>query len=359
MTTPATPFSGRTAWARNLEAPLRDFLRTETGSAAILLGATLAALVWVNINASSYDHVWHTVLTIKIGSAGISQNLREWLNSGLMTFFFFVVGLEARREFDLGELRDRRRLILPVAAGLGGMIVPIAIYLIVNAGRSSAHGWGTAMSTDTAFALGMLALVGRRFPDSLRAFILTVAVVDDLVALVVIGTAYSSHVMLIAAAGRDRRVRRNAGRSQPQGPQRRCLLRPRPGGVGRAAEVRRRPGRGRAGVRAGDDRLPGVARRPRARHRPVPHVPRAADIGARPVSPRRGALRDLPQRALSAALPPVHQLRDRAAVRAGQRGHRDQRLVPVQGLHVADHARDHRRLRARKADRDRRHLPGS
>jgi Na+/H+ antiporter NhaA len=194
VTQAAAPFSGKTAWARNLEAPLRDFLRTETGSAAILLAATLAALAWVNIDAASYDRVWQTVLTIKVGSSGVALDLREWVNSGLMTLFFFVVGLEARREFDLGELRDRRRLTLPAAAGIGGMIVPVAIFLLVNAGRSSAHGWGTAMSTDTAFALGMLALVGRQFPQSLRAFILTVAVADDLVALVVIATAYTNQV---------------------------------------------------------------------------------------------------------------------------------------------------------------------
>ncbi len=204
VTQPAMPFSGRTAWARNLEAPLRDFLRTETGSAAILLVATLAALAWVNIDGSSYERVWQTMLTIKVGSSGMALDLRDWVNSGLMTLFFFVVGLEARREFDLGELRDRRRLALPAAAGIGGMIVPVAIFLLFNAGRSSAHGWGTAMSTDTAFALGMLALVGRRFPQSLRAFILTVAVADDLVALIVIGTAYTGHVeltaLLVAAA---------------------------------------------------------------------------------------------------------------------------------------------------------------
>ena len=111
-----------------------------------------------------------------------------------MTFFFLVVALEARREFDLGELRDRRRLALPAVAALGGMLIPIAIYLAFNAGKSSAHGWGTAMSTDTAFALGMLALVGRRFPQSLRAFILTVAVVDDLASFVVIATVYSRSI---------------------------------------------------------------------------------------------------------------------------------------------------------------------
>src|SRR5258708_9443237 len=113
-----------------------------------------------------------------------------------MTFFFVVVGLEARREFDMGELRRRRRVTLRLAAGLGGMVVPIGVYLAINAGHSSVHGWGVAMSTDTAFALGMLALVGPRFPDRLRAFMLTVAVVDDLVALIVIAVAYSVELSL-------------------------------------------------------------------------------------------------------------------------------------------------------------------
>jgi Na+/H+ antiporter NhaA len=190
--------SGRTAWARNLEAPLRDFLRTETGSAAVLLAGALGALIWVNVSASSYAHVWATTLSIRIGGSGVAQDLRHWVNDGLMALFFFVVGLEARREFDLGELRDRRRLMLPFAAGLGGMAVPIAIYLAFNGGGSAAHGWGAAMSTDTAFALGMLSIVGRRFPNSLRAFVLTVAVVDDLVALIVIALVFTGAVNRVA-----------------------------------------------------------------------------------------------------------------------------------------------------------------
>jgi Na+/H+ antiporter NhaA len=218
-TAPSTGlFSGRTAWTRNLEAPVRDFLRTETGSAAILLAATVAALAWVNIDASSYNRVWNTLLSISIGGHGISESLRLWVNQGLMTFFFLIVGLEARREFDLGELRDRRRLVLPVVAGLCGMALPVALYLGVNAGHSSTRGWGVAMSTDTAFALGMLALVGRRFPASLRTFILTVAVADDLVALIVIVVAYTGSIkatplmiglamLAVAVALRARRVR--------------------------------------------------------------------------------------------------------------------------------------------------------
>ncbi|HUY47540.1 MAG TPA: Na+/H+ antiporter NhaA [Streptosporangiaceae bacterium] len=192
-------FSGRTAWAWNLETPLRQFLRTETGSAAILLTATVAALVWVNVDAASYASVWGTTLSVRIGGAGISQDLHGWVNSGLMTFFFLVMGLEARREFDMGELRERSRLALPLLAGVGGMIVPVGIYLAVNAGGGAgAHGWGTAMSTDSAFALGMLALVGPRLPDRVRTYLLTFSVVDDLLALIVIAVVYSGRLRLTA-----------------------------------------------------------------------------------------------------------------------------------------------------------------
>jgi Na+/H+ antiporter NhaA len=196
----AQPFSGRTAWARSLQTPLRRFLRTETGSAAVLLAMAVAALVWVNIDVSSYETVWRAHLSAELNGAGVALDLREWVNSGLMTFFFFVFGLEARREFDMGELRERRRLALPVLAGLGGLVLPVAIYLALNAGRPSAGGWGAAMSTDSAFALGMLALTGPRFPDRVRVFLLSVAVVDDLVSLVVIGTVYTRALALAPLA---------------------------------------------------------------------------------------------------------------------------------------------------------------
>ncbi|HEX7581913.1 MAG TPA: Na+/H+ antiporter NhaA [Gaiellaceae bacterium] len=194
----------RTAWSRNVGTPLREFLGTETGSAVVLLAATIAALLWVNVDASSYGDVWSTEFSIRVGGAGLSQDVQHWVNDGLMTFFFFVVGLEARREFDMGELRERRRFALPLLAGLGGMAVPIAIYLAINAGHASAHGWGTAMSTDTAFALGVLILVGPQLSGRLRAFMLTVVVVDDIVALLVIATVYTTNltvVPLAAAAG--------------------------------------------------------------------------------------------------------------------------------------------------------------
>jgi Na+/H+ antiporter NhaA len=192
----AGAYTGRTAWTRNLETPLREFLRTETGSAAVLLAGAIAALAWANIDFSSYERVWNTTLSIRVGGDGVSLDLRGWVNSGLMTFFFFVIGLEARREFDLGELRERRRFVLPALAGAGGMLVPVLIFLAINAGHSSTHGWGTAMSTDTAFALGLLALVGPAFPERLRAYLLTFSVVDDIIALLVIAFVYSGHISM-------------------------------------------------------------------------------------------------------------------------------------------------------------------
>ncbi len=198
---PATAYAGRTAWARNLAAPVRDFLSTETGSGSVLLGATLLALLWANSPwPHSYESLWRTTLAIRIGGGGITTDLRHWVNEGLMTFFFLVVGLEAKREFDLGELRERRRLVIPLLSAVGGMAMPIAIYLAFNAGGAGAHGWGAAMSTDTAFALGALALLTPRAATRLRVFLLTLAVIDDLFALLVIAIAYTSHVSLLALA---------------------------------------------------------------------------------------------------------------------------------------------------------------
>ncbi len=197
----APAYIGRTAWARNLAAPVRDFLGTETGGASVLLAGTIIALLWANSPwPHSYESLWTTRLAVRLGGDGISLNLRHWVNEGLMTFFFLVVGLEAKRELDLGELRERRRLTIPVLAALGGMVCPIAIYLAFNAGGPGAHGWGAAMSTDTAFALGALALLTPRAASRLRIFLLTLAVVDDLTALAVIATAYTTHVSALALA---------------------------------------------------------------------------------------------------------------------------------------------------------------
>jgi Na+/H+ antiporter NhaA len=190
-------FSGRTAWARNLATPVRDFLSAETGGAIVLLVAAAAALLWANSPWSdSYESFWTTNLSITIGSGGISLDLRHWVNEGLMTLFFLVVGLEAKRELDTGELRERQRLAIPVAAALGGMAVPVAIFLAFNAGGNGAHGWGAAMSTDTALALGALALLAPR-GTRLRLRLLTLAVVDDLVALLVIATVYTDHLSVV------------------------------------------------------------------------------------------------------------------------------------------------------------------
>ncbi len=180
-----------------METPLRTFLRTETGSASVLAGATVAALIWANVSVSSYDKFWTTRLSVLVGGSGVTVDVRGFVNSGLMALFFLVVGLEARREFDVGELRVRSRLALPFLAGLGGMVVPIGIYLIVNAGRPSEHGWGMAMSTDTAFALGALALVGRRLPDRIRTYLLTFSVVDDLAGIAIIAVVYSGRIRVV------------------------------------------------------------------------------------------------------------------------------------------------------------------
>jgi Na+/H+ antiporter NhaA len=202
---PQSSFSGRTAWARNLAAPVRDFLSTETGSASVLLGATIVALLWANSPWwHSYESLWRTHLAIRLGGGEISADLRHWVNEGLMTFFFLVVGLEAKRELDVGELRQRQRLTVPAFAAIGGMVVPITIYLAFNAGGPGGHGWGTAMSTDTAFALGALALLTPRAATRLRVFMLSLAVVDDVGALLVIAVAYSTHLrplaLMVAAA---------------------------------------------------------------------------------------------------------------------------------------------------------------
>jgi Na+/H+ antiporter NhaA len=190
-------YTGKTAWARNLATPVRDFLSAETGGAVVLLGAVVAALLWANSPWSdSYESFWTTKLSVTVGSGGISMDLRHWVNEGLMTFFFLVVGLEAKRELDTGELRERQRLAIPVFAALGGMAIPVLIFTAFNAGGSGAHAWGAAMSTDTALALGVLGLLAPQ-GTRLRLRVLTLAVVDDFVALVVIALVYTEHVSML------------------------------------------------------------------------------------------------------------------------------------------------------------------
>jgi Na+/H+ antiporter NhaA len=193
-------FTGRTAWARNLAAPIRDFLSRETGSAVVLVAAAAAALVWANSPwPDSYESVWTTDLAVTLGDEGISLDLRHWINEGLMTFFFLIVGLEVKRELDTGAFRERRRVALPVVAALGGMAMAVVIFLALNLGGAGAHGWGAAMSTDTALALGVLGLVA---PEGtrLRVRLLLITVVDDLVAITVIATVYSDQISVLPLA---------------------------------------------------------------------------------------------------------------------------------------------------------------
>lgn len=195
---PMPGLAGRTSWVRNLARPARVFVETEVGSALVLLAAALVALVWANSPwGSTYEEFWSTELAIRVAGGELSHDLRGWVNDGLMALFFFVIGLEIRREFDMGELRDRRRVAVPVLAALGGMAVPALIYVSFTVGTGAVHGWGIAMATDTAFALGVLALVGRRWPLRLRAFLLTLVVVDDVGALTVIALVYSEDLSVI------------------------------------------------------------------------------------------------------------------------------------------------------------------
>lgn len=201
---PAPSTTGRTDWIRSLGYQVGRFVRTEAAGSVLLIAAIVVAMVWANLSGADYDGFWATELSARIGTASITMTLREFVSSGLMTVFFLVVGLEARREFDLGTLRDHRRLLVPLAAGLAGMALPVAIFLAFNAGTATAHGWAVAMSTDTALALGLVTLVGKELPEQIRAFILTVFIVDDLVALTVIALGYSGHVevapLLVALA---------------------------------------------------------------------------------------------------------------------------------------------------------------
>ncbi|HEX3872961.1 MAG TPA: Na+/H+ antiporter NhaA, partial [Solirubrobacteraceae bacterium] len=201
MEATAAATTGRTAWGRNLGAPVRAFLHAEAGGALLLIGGAAAALIWANSPwPDSYQTVWSTNLSIRLGSHVLGTDLRQWVNEGLMALFFLVVGLEAKRELDLGELRQRARIAIPVIAALGGVAGAIGTFVLINAGHAGAGGWGAAMSTDTALALGVLTLVGPTGATRLRVFLLTLVVVDDVVALVVIAVAYTHHISVTALA---------------------------------------------------------------------------------------------------------------------------------------------------------------
>jgi Na+:H+ antiporter, NhaA family len=185
--------------------PLVDFLHTEAAGGVALVAAAVAALAWANSPwDASYDDLWTTHLAVSLGDWELDLDLREWINDGLMVFFFLVVGLEIKRELVEGELRDRRRAMLPVCAALGGMIAPAAIYMAFNAGGVGSKGWGIPMATDIAMAVGVVSLMGSRVSPSLKLFLLALAIADDIGAIVVIAVFYTKDIgggALLAAAG--------------------------------------------------------------------------------------------------------------------------------------------------------------
>ncbi|WP_246480036.1 Na+/H+ antiporter NhaA [Motiliproteus sediminis] len=183
------------AFIDRLTNPFGRFLRIESASGAILLVFTVAALVLSNSPwADLFEHAWETHVGLQLGTLEFGRSLREWLNDGLMTLFFFLVALELKRELVLGELSEPRKAALSIAAALGGMIVPATIYLALQSGQAGQPGWGTVMATDTAFVIGCLALLGSRIPQSLRVFMLSLAIVDDIGAILVVAVGYSSHI---------------------------------------------------------------------------------------------------------------------------------------------------------------------
>jgi Na+:H+ antiporter, NhaA family len=176
-------------------APLREFLHTESAGGVILAVAALVALVWANSPwKDAYFDLWHTDLSISLGDHTLDLDLQEWVNEGLMAIFFFVVGLEIKRELVEGELRGAHRAVLPAVAALGGMVVPALIYLAINAGGDGADGWGIPMATDIAMAVGILSLLGRRVVPSLKLFLLALAIVDDIGAIAVIAIFYTDDI---------------------------------------------------------------------------------------------------------------------------------------------------------------------
>jgi NhaA family Na+:H+ antiporter len=195
----------RTRATQVTSSRLLEFLRTEEASGVFLLAAALIALAWANSPIrESYEGLWGAVATLRIGSLDVAMDLQHWVNEGLMTLFFLVVGLEIKREVVTGELRHPRKLALPAIAAMGGMVVPAGLYLLANAGSDTANGWGVPVATDIAFALGILTLAASHAPVSLRSFLLTLAIVDDVGAIVLIAVFYSDGLvapwLLVAAA---------------------------------------------------------------------------------------------------------------------------------------------------------------
>jgi len=187
--------------ARALVRPLEAFMKIQAASGVLLLVMALVAMAWANSPwHASYHRLWHTPLSLGLGEFAFRQSLHFWINDGLMVVFFFVVGLEIRREMQDGELSDLKRAALPVAAAVGGMLVPAGIYLAVNPSPEARHGWGVPMATDIAFAVGILALLGARVPAALRVLLLALAIIDDIGAILVIALFYSSGIQVVGLA---------------------------------------------------------------------------------------------------------------------------------------------------------------
>jgi Na+:H+ antiporter, NhaA family len=175
--------------------PFQDFAHKQSSGGILLIAATVVALVWANSPwGESYAALWHTKLTIGVGGFSLSKDLTHWINDGLMAVFFLVVGLEIKREILVGELSSLRGAALPIAAAIGGAMVPALIYLAINAGTKGTAGWGIPMATDIAFALGVLALLGKKAPVGLKVFLTALAIVDDIVAVLVIAIFYTSEI---------------------------------------------------------------------------------------------------------------------------------------------------------------------
>jgi NhaA family Na+:H+ antiporter len=197
--------AGQGPVARRLAVPLREFLDTEVSGGLVLLAATAAALLWANSPwRGAYEALWGTELAVEVGRSTLALDLRHWVNDGLMALFFFVVGLEIKRELVAGELRSARNAALPALAALGGMLLPALLFVALNVGGDGGRGWGIPMATDIAFALGVLALFGARVPAGLKLLLLSVAIVDDIGAIVVIAVFYTGGLAwapLTAAVG--------------------------------------------------------------------------------------------------------------------------------------------------------------
>lgn len=175
--------------------PIQRFMHTESAGGIVLLIATAVALAWANSPwAEAYHHLWETPLAISLGPFQLSQTLHYWINDGLMVIFFFLVGLEIKREFLVGELATAKQAALPIAGAIGGMVAPALLYVALNYGGEGASGWGIPMATDIAFALGVLALMGPRVPLALKVFLAALAIVDDIGAVLVIALFYTAEI---------------------------------------------------------------------------------------------------------------------------------------------------------------------